>query len=120
MQQFKVKDKEYPLTNDIKKKLRKNGISMPLLCGRIAKGWTLYEAVNAPIGTKIKTFRESEQKRKEACIEHNKNLHTLLLEEKQKRERKPWLYDGTPQVHPRSQYVKDMMVNDIYPKRVIR
>lgn len=54
MQQFKVKGKEYPLTNDIKRQLRKNGISMPLLCGRIAKGWTLYEAVNAPIGTKIR------------------------------------------------------------------
>lgn len=118
MQQFKVKGKEYPLTNEIKRQLRKNGISMPLLCGRIAKGWTLYEAVNAPIGTKIKTFRESEQKRKEACIEYNKNLHTLLLEEKQKRERRPWLYDGTPQLHPRSQYVQDMMENDVFPKKV--
>ncbi|MBG3873551.1 hypothetical protein E6X09_03710 [Staphylococcus xylosus] len=67
---------------------------------------------------KIKEFRENEQKRKVTCIAHNKKLHTLILEEKQKRERKPWLYNGTPQVHPRSQYVQDMIVNDIYPKNV--
>ncbi|RIM92663.1 hypothetical protein BU100_10755 [Staphylococcus xylosus] len=47
-------------------------------------------------------------------------MANIAFRTKTKEERKPWLYDGTPQVHPRSQYVQDMMVNDIYPKRVIR
>ena len=38
-------------------------------------------------------------------------------DEKQKEER-PWLYDGTPQVHTRSKYVADLMKNDIFPKVV--
>ncbi|MDW4207226.1 SA1788 family PVL leukocidin-associated protein [Staphylococcus saprophyticus] len=118
MHQFKVKGKEYPLTKEMKIQLQKNKVSMALLCRRIELGWSLYESVNVPVGLKIKEFRENEQNRKVTCVEHNKKLHILVLEEKQKREKKPWLYDGTPQVHPRSQYVQDMMVNDIYPKNV--
>lgn len=38
--------------------------------------------------------------------------------EARKREERPWLYDGTPQVHPRDKYTQWLMETSIYPKAV--
>ncbi|PTI88133.1 SA1788 family PVL leukocidin-associated protein [Staphylococcus simulans] len=38
--------------------------------------------------------------------------------EARKRELKPWLYDGTAQVHPRGKYTQYLMETSIYPKAV--
>lgn len=63
--------------------------------------------------------------------EYDKNLKNQLmlsdyrrinrrkeLETQRQRELKPWLYDGTAQVHPRGKYTQYLMKTSIYPKAV--
>lgn len=38
--------------------------------------------------------------------------------EARRRKERPWLYNGTPQVHPRDKYTQYLMETSIYPKAV--
>ncbi|WP_426458611.1 SA1788 family PVL leukocidin-associated protein [Staphylococcus nepalensis] len=91
------------------------GLSSSYIRNRLLNDWTVHEAHTAPKGVRLEDYREAQK------IEYLQTKARKTREEVKKakhREAHPWLYDGTPQVHPRGKYVSDLMKYDVFPKVV--
>jgi len=115
MERLCVNGKEYTILGKNLKNMEANGFYRDYLATRLRNGWTLNEACKAPKGTRLEDYRE-EQKIKQ--MESQVRRIRAKFKEEKHRDEHPWLYDGTPEVHPRSKYVADLMKNDIFPKVV--
>ncbi|MEC5300566.1 MULTISPECIES: SA1788 family PVL leukocidin-associated protein [Staphylococcus] len=115
MERLCVNGKEYTILGKNLKNMEANGFYKDYLATRLRNGWTLHEACKTPKGTRLEDYREEKKiKQMESQV---RRIRAKVKEEKH-RDKHPWLYDGTPQVHPRSKYVADLMENDIFPKVV--
>lgn len=115
MERLCVNGKEYTILGKNLKNMEANGFYRDYLATRLRSGWTLHEACKVPKGTRLEDYRE-EQKIKE--MESQVRRIRAKVKEEKHRDKHPWLYDGTPQAHPRSKYVACLMKNDIFPKVV--
>ncbi|MEB7753303.1 SA1788 family PVL leukocidin-associated protein [Staphylococcus pseudoxylosus] len=115
MESVHVKGKTYEIMGENLKCMNKNDLSKNYIGKRLLYGWTLNEACKAPKHTRLTDYRE-EQKIKQ--MESQVRRIRAKVKEEKHRDEHPWLYDGTPQVHPCSKYVADLMKNDIFPKVV--
>ena len=115
MERLCVNGKEYTILGKNLKNMEANGFYRAYLATRLRSGWTLHEACKAPKGTRLEDYRE-EQKIKQ--MESQVRRIRAKVKEEKHRDKHPWLYDGTPQAHPRSKYVACLMKNDIFPKVV--
>lgn len=109
---MRIKDKVYEIPDEYIEQAKINGISKALIRMRIRYGWTLKEACFVPRDMKVADFRYMEKMKKKDEEDRNR-----FIEEKRRRDR-PWLYDGTPQVHKRNKWCVYLMENDIFPKAV--
>lgn len=115
MESVLVKGKNYEIVGDNLTKMRENGLEKNYVGKRMLYGWTIHEACQAPKHYRLEDYRVEQKLKKLKC--DTKAAKTRFREEKRKNER-PWLYDGTPQLHPRCKYVADLMENDAFPKVV--
>lgn len=107
--------KNYDILGENLKCVERYGLNHTTLRNRLTKGWTLHEACQIPKSGRREEFR-AEQKLK--AIDYDPEVaKERYIENKHKIER-PWLYDGTPQVHTRGRYVQGLMEKDIFPKVV--
>lgn len=91
------------------------GLNIKYIRTRLLNGWTVHEAHTVPKGVRLEDYREAQK------IEYLQTKARKTREKVKKmkhREAHPWLYDGTPQVHPRGKYVSDLMKYDAFPKVV--
>lgn len=115
MERLCVNGKEYTILGKNLKNMEANGLVKDYIVMRLRGDWTLHEACKAPKGTRLEDYREEQKiKQMESQV---RRIRAKVKEEKHKDEH-PWLYDGTPQVHPRNKYVTNLMKNDIFPKVV--
>lgn len=115
MEAVHVKGNTYEIMGENLKCMNKNDLSKNYISKRLLYGWTLNEACKAPKHMRLTDYREEQKIKK---IESQVRRIRAKFKEEKHREEHPWLYDGTPQVHPRSKYVADLMKNDIFPKVV--
>ena len=106
---------EYDIMGENLKCMEENGLSKTYVSRRLLHGWTLNEACKVPKHIRLEDYRE-EQKIKQMDAQERR-VRTQIKKNKHKEEH-PWLYDGTPQVHPRSEYVANLMTYDAFPKVV--
>ncbi|MFQ3904475.1 SA1788 family PVL leukocidin-associated protein [Staphylococcus sp. 50Mo3-1] len=114
METLLVKGKTYHIMGENLKCMYKNDLSKNYVSKRLLYGWTLHEACKAPRHYRLNDYRDV-QKRERLKQSKMKNEQYKKLKH---RDDHPWLYDGTPQLHPRSKYVAGLMKNDIFPKVV--
>lgn len=115
MEMLTVYGKEYTILGENLKHVEANGLSKDYVKSRLKNGWTLHEACKAPKGKRLDDYREEQR------IQHMESqVRSIRVKGKEERHREkhPWLYDGTTQLHPRSKYVADLMENDAFPKVV--
>lgn len=115
METLTVDGKGYPLTNEVKKAMDINQITKDAVRTRMSHGgWTLYQAVNTPVGMKLEDFiEEQQQKRKMQHEEYLRQRNLLTLKEQKLREKKPHLFNGTPQTHSTSEFGRYLSKNNL-------
>ncbi|MGW7889962.1 SA1788 family PVL leukocidin-associated protein [Staphylococcus xylosus] len=103
MNKIRVGNMEYPLTEEMKADLEASGVSIHLMRMRLKKNWSLFKAINVPPGMTIEEFE------KHGIKKSNLLSRKQLLEYELLKNKKPHLFDGTPQTHKRSEYVSNEM-----------
>ena len=101
VERIRINGVDYPYDKTIREGMELNGITQVIMRERIKKGWTLYQAVNAPKGMSLKEFKKREQQKLKSRREY--------LEYQMLKDKKPHLFDGTPQQHSRGKYVSSDM-----------
>ncbi|RIM85061.1 hypothetical protein BU107_12940 [Staphylococcus xylosus] len=113
MKPIRIKDKTFHVTEKYKAKAESLNIGQSSIRTRLKNGWTIEEAHTVPIRVSLDDYREAQfilQMQSEA-----KKVKETLKEERHKQKR-PWLYDGTPQQHSRSIHVEKLMHTSAFPK----
>lgn len=103
VERIRINGVDYPYDMTIREAMELNCVTQTTMRDRIKDGWSLYQAVNAPKGMSLKQFKKRERNR----IKSNKEY----LAYQKLKDKKPHLFDGTPQVHPRSKHVSNDMKN---------
>ncbi|ATH60401.1 hypothetical protein BJG89_08975 [Staphylococcus nepalensis] len=114
METLLVKGKTYHIMGENLKCMNENGLSKNYVSKRLLYGWTLHEACKAAKHVRLSEYRDIQR------LEQLKNskMKNAQIKKAKHRDEHPWLYDGTPQVHPRCKYVSDLMKYDAFPKAV--
>lgn len=115
MASIKVAGESLYVNDDLLAQAEALGLSNSYIRTRLLNDWTVYEAYTVPKGIRLEDYREAQ---KIEYLQSNKRKTREKIKEMKHRDEHPWLYDGTPQVHPRSKYVADLMENDIFSKVV--
>lgn len=103
MSKILVKGIEYPYDDKIKADMEASGVSFYILKTRLEKKWTLYQAVNTPKGMSLEEFKRKNLARIRSLRERS--------DYQRLKDKKPHLFDGTPQLHSCSRYVSNDMQN---------
>ncbi|OEL06883.1 hypothetical protein AST13_02265 [Staphylococcus xylosus] len=108
VERIRINGVDYPYTKSIRDAMEISRISQPLMRERVKKGWTLYQAVNVPKGTTLEAFKQQKQRE---CQSRREYLTYQIFKDK-----KPHLFDGTPQHHSRDVYVSKLMSTSVFPE----
>lgn len=92
--------------------MKKKGLTPEIVRNRVAKGWELSEAIDAPFGMKLNDYREIQITK---ALEREREMARQRRKEAELRRKKPHLFN-VPQKHPRGRYACYLMENDIFPK----
>ncbi|ATH60692.1 hypothetical protein BJG89_10575 [Staphylococcus nepalensis] len=112
---IRIHDAIYEIEGENHEMMEELNITNQMIRDRLLKNWTLEEACQVPKGINrqdlvyINYAKQYEEDNEEA----KQNYH----DEKQ-REKRPWLYDGTPQKHNRGKWCQYLMNTSIFPKAV--
>ena len=115
MRNIRVGKQTFVMTEKDEMKMEESGINMFSLRQRINKGWDFYDAIEAPVGMRRKEWNAL--KRMERAESLKERIQRRRKEEL--RRKKPHLFE-VPQVHPRGEWCKHLMENDIFPRKVVR
>ena len=113
---MRVKNKYFSITPDVVEKMKEADINSGILRQRLASGWKFEDAIEAPIGVRRSEWDSLKPKEDEIASYKERMAQRRLQELKRK---KPHLFE-VPQVHPRREWCKYLMENDIFPKKVAR
>ena len=113
---MRVKNKYFSITPDVVEKMKEADINSGILRQRLASGWKFEDAIESPIGVRRSEWDSLKPKEDEIASYKERMAQRRLQELKRK---KPHLFE-VPQVHPRREWCKYLMENDIFPKKVAR
>ena len=113
---MRVKNKYFSITPNVVEKMKEADINPDILRQRLASGWKFEDAIESPIGVRRSEWDSLKPKEDEIASYKERMAQRRLQELKRK---KPHLFE-VPQVHPRREWCKYLMENDIFPKKVAR
>lgn len=113
---MRVKNKYFSITPDVVEKMKEADINSDILRQRLASDWKFEDAIEAPIGVRRSEWDSLKPKEDEIASYKERMERRRLQELKRK---KPHLFE-VPQVHPRREWCKHLMENDIFPRKVVR
>lgn len=113
---MRVKNKYFSITPDVAEKMQKADINSVILRQRLAKGWAFEDAIEAPIGVRRSEW-DSLKPKENDIASYKERMEQRRLQEL--RRKKPHLFT-VPQKHPRGEWCKHLMENDIFLKKVAR
>lgn len=97
------------------------GIDPRTIAKRLNRGFSVQEALTkAPVTNNFNEVKKDieEQKIKQRKQEERRRRKMEEYKARKYRERKPHLFDGTPQQHTLGEYTQHLMENNIFPKVV--
>ncbi|HCZ5651841.1 TPA: hypothetical protein O3M59_000828 [Staphylococcus aureus] len=92
--------------------MKKKGLTPKIVRNRVAKGWELSEAIDAPFGMKLNDYREIQITK---ALEREREMARQRRKEAELRRKKPHLFN-VPQKHSRDPYWFDVTYNQMFKK----
>ncbi|HID9442992.1 TPA: SA1788 family PVL leukocidin-associated protein, partial [Staphylococcus aureus] len=92
--------------------MKKKGLTPEIVRNRVAKGWEMSEAIDAPFGMKLNDYREIQITK---ALEREREMARQRRKEAELRRKKPHLFD-VPQKHSRDPYWFDVTYNQMFKK----
>ena len=119
------KREEYILLEDMERAEVDHNINARTVGKRLNQGMSVNEALTKPLSAKaLRDYeRDLDMSLMNTLIKRDEQQQAMRVQEikiEREKEVKPHLYNGTPQVHHRSDYCQYLMDNDIFPKKVAK
>ncbi|WP_432445362.1 SA1788 family PVL leukocidin-associated protein [Staphylococcus aureus] len=92
--------------------MKKKGLTPEIVRNRVAKGWEMSEAIDAPFGMKLNDYREIQITK---TLEREREMARQRRKEAELRRKKPHLFN-VPQKHSRDPYWFDNTYNQMFKK----